>query len=793
MNSFFRLKLALISLLLFTGWSKSVNAQVTVTPDMVRQAKAMGASDAQIDAVIHANGSSQSNPSSTSALVTDTVGRNSLQRNANAEMGVREGSFMMNEGKTNRVSNRSDSTNTVFGQEIFSTENLTFAPSYNIATPPNYVLGPGDEVIIEVWGESEFRNQETISPEGSISIQGVGPISLAGLTVSEAQQLIASKISEIMNGQVRVSLGRIRSIKVNISGEVRVPGTYTLPSLATLFNALYASGGVNNIGSLRHVKVYRNSKEVADLDVYDYLINGKYETNIRLEDNDMIIVPPYENHVQIQGKVKRGMAYDMKEGETLSVLIDYSGGFTGDAYSENVTVFRKSNGSRLEILTVDRPDFSQFEVQDGDSVSVGEVLPVYRNLISISGAVWRPGPYELSDKVSTLSQLIAKAEGLKGSEFASRGQISRYDSTTNLYTVIPFDVREVMKGQDIPLYNLDEVYIPNVYDLHEDYTVTVSGEVNAPNTIAYRKGMTVEDVILLCGGLRESASMAKVEIARRVKDPQSTTYTPKTAEVYTFDITEDLKIAPEDARFIIQPFDEIIVRRSPGYSAQQKVYVTGQVLFEGGYVLATAGSRLSDVIRSAGGFTPEAYVVGASVQRRMTEDQKARVQAVLDIANSNKGKDSIATESVVIPEYYPVGVDVAKAVQDPGCADDIILREGDRIFVPKYIGTVSISGAVLYQNTVVYDQKKFKEYIRQAGGYKKEARRRPFVVYMNGKVAATRGALFFKRYPKVEAGCQIIVPMKPERTGNGLVNTMGFMSSTASLAAMVASIINLSK
>ena len=786
MNSIFRINLVVLLILLTSGWCRSVSVQVKVTPGMVQQAKSMGASEAQINAVLNANGSSQATASS-GTVQSSGMGNDSMQR-------VVEGAELMQQNP--HAANQQvlpNPSNAVFGQEIFSTENLTFAPNYNIATPPNYVLGPGDEVIIEVWGESEFRNQEKITPEGSINIQGVGPISLAGLTVAEAQQLIAGKINEIMNGQVRVTLGQIRSIKVNISGEVRVPGTYTLPSLATLFNALYAAGGVNDIGSLRHVKVYRNSKVVADLDVYDYLINGKYETNIRLEDNDMIIVPPYDNHVQIAGKVKRGMAYDMKVGETLSTLIDYSGGFTGDAYSENLTVYRKSNGQRLEILTVDRPDFSKFEVQDGDSVHVGEVLPIYRNMISISGAVWRPGQYELSDKVNTLSRLIAKAEGLKGSEFASRGQISRYDSTTNLYTVIPFDVREVMNGQDIPLYNLDEVYIPNVYDLHEDYTVTVSGEVNAPNTIAYRKGMTVEDVILLCGGLRESASMAKVEIARRVKDPQSTTYTPKTAEVYTFDITEDLKIAPEDARFIIQPFDEIIVRRSPGYSAQQKVYVTGQVLFEGGYVLATAGSRLSDVIRSAGGFTPEAYVVGASVQRRMTEDQKARVQAVLDIANSNKGKDSIATESVVIPEYYPVGVDVAKAVQDPGCADDIILREGDRIFVPKYIGTVSISGAVLYQNTVVYDQKKFKEYIRQAGGYKKEARRRPFVVYMNGKVAATRGALFFKRYPKVEAGCQIVVPMKPERTGNGLVNTMGFMSSTASLAAMVASIINLSK
>ena len=374
-------------------------------------------------------------------------------------------------------------------------------------------------------------------------------------------------------------------------------------------------------------------------------------------------------------------------------------------------------------------------------------------MLTIRGAVWRPGDYELGPDVRTLSQLIAKAEGLRGSEFASRGQISRFDSTTSIYTVIPFVVSDVASGRtDVELRNRDEVYIPNVFDLREDYSVTVRGEVNAPQTLDYRDGMTVEDVIVLCGGLRESASRARVEVARRIKDPTSTSYSPRQAETFLFDISEDLAIAPADKRFVLQPFDEVYIRRSPGYSEQKNAEADGEVLFPGQYVLAHASQRLSDLVRQAGGFTEEAYVRGASVQRKLTPDEMAKVKATLEIA-----------------------------------------REGDRLFVPKYNGTVRISGAVLYQNSVAYEGKKLKNYVAQAGGFKQRARRRPFIVYMNGKVASTRGGFLWKRYPAVEPGCQIVVPMKQEPKGNGLANAIGMMSSTASLAAMVASIINLSK
>ena len=804
-------------------YAGSLSAQ-QVTPAMIQRAKAMGATQEQIDAALAERNERSGRPSSTQAQGSEVVrsdpDRQTKDTRQSGDPDGRSYSATERDGyaagrpeagrpgfsEQGRYAMRSDTDSvtrlgimsvdpraSVFGREIFSARNLTFAPSYNIPTPPNYVLGAGDEVGVEVWGDAESTMKHRVSPEGSISISGVGPVSVAGLTIEQAQQRIQSKVDRIMSGQVRVSLGEIRSIKVNISGEVAVPGTYTLPSLATVFNAIYSAGGVNDIGSLRRIQVYRNSRKVADLDVYDYLVNGKYETNILLEDNDMIIVPPYDSYVAIGGKVKRERIYELKKGETLGKLIEYAGGFTGDAYAERLTVYRKS-GRQRSLVTVEKADLDAFPMMDGDSLHVDVVLPTYSNMLTIRGAVWRPGDYELGPDVRTLSQLIAKAEGLRGSEFASRGQISRFDSTTSIYTVIPFVVSDVASGRtDVELRNRDEVYIPNVFDLREDYSVTVRGEVNAPQTLDYRDGMTVEDVIVLCGGLRESASRARVEVARRIKDPTSTSYSPRQAETFLFDISEDLAIAPTDKRFVLQPFDEVYIRRSPGYSEQKNAEADGEVLFPGQYVLAHASQRLSDLVRQAGGFTEEAYVRGASVQRKLTPDEMAKVKATLEIARTNQDRDSAVQDAVEIPEYYSIGVDVEQAVKKPGSSEDIVLREGDRLFVPKYNGTVRISGAVLYQNSVAYEGKKLKNYVAQAGGFKQRARRRPFIVYMNGKVASTRGGFLWKRYPAVEPGCQIVVPMKQEPKGNGLANAIGMMSSTASLAAMVASIINLSK
>lgn len=684
--------------------------------------------------------------------------------------------------------------NTVFGREIFSEKSLTFAPSYNIATPANYVLGPADEIVIDVWGSSELFIKQKISPEGTISIQGVGPISLTGLAIEEAQRRVTQKISTIMGSvKCKLSLGQIRSIKVNIVGEVMTPGTYSLPSLATLFNAIYVAGGVNSIGSLREIKVFRSNKEIAQLDVYNYLINGKSETNIRLEDNDMIIVQPYKNLASLNGKVKRERIYEMKEGETLSQLIAYAGGFTGDAYTDNVTVKRKT-GRQYSIQTVDNPHFDSFVINDGDGVNVGKVISEYMNRIVITGAVWRPGEFQLSDQINTLSELIAKAEGLKGNEFGSRGQITRIKSD---YTkeIIPFNVTKAANGdEDINLIKNDSIHIATVIELREDYTITGVGELNNPHTTEFRDGMTIEDVIIICGGLKESASLAKIEIVRRIKDANSTEYTKNIAEKFSFNINEDLSIAAEAERFVLHPFDEVFIRRSPGYSPQIKVGVLGEIIFPGMYGVTFVGERISDVIKRCGGFTPEAYIAGGSIKRKLSNEDYAKLESLMKVAETSNDKDSVIASSISPEMYYPIGVNIAKAIKNPGCKDDIILNDGDRIFIPNKVNTVKISGAVLYSNSVICNKTKLRPYIAKAGGYSANARKKPFVIYMNGEVAATRNILFFKKYPKIKPGCEIVVPMKPTKDrGAGWANTLGILNSSTSMAAVVASMLNLLK
>ena len=760
-----------------------ISAQVD--PELLRKARAAGATQSQIDAILSQQGQEyEAGKESGNRIPIGVQGEpEAIDRRA-----------VLRLDSLTRHLEDSVRRSMVFGREIFNNRNLSFAPNYNMPTPKNYVLAAGDEVVIEVWGASELNTKLKISPEGSINVPGVGPVLLSGYTIEEAENKIKSRLGNIISGigtdsQVKVSLGEIRSIRVNVVGEVMAPGTYTVPSLSTLFNALYMAGGVTDIGSLRDIKVYRNSREIASFDAYDYLFNGKYEANVRLEDNDMVIVSPYDSYVNIAGKVKRPRTFEMKKGEPLSKLIEYAGGFRGDAYTDNVLVRRKT-GRQYQIRTVESDDFGTFAVNDGDSVVVDSIYDLYANKLTIRGAVWRPGEYEYSPELNTLSALIEKAEGLKGNQFGSRGQLTRLQSDFT-EAVIPFDVREVVGGKvEIPLQPNDEVYIPTLMEMREDYFVRVRGEVNRPDTLPYRDNMTVEDVIILSGGLKESASLAKIEVARRIKDPGSTEYSPRTAETYVFDITEDLRISPQSARFVLHPSDEVYVRRSPAYSEQQNVTVEGEVLFGGMYALTTAGERLSEVIRKAGGFTPEAYVKGASLVRKMTDDEKAKVEAKLRMSERSQGKDTITLESLDIADTYPVGIDMEKAMKHPGGPDDVVLRDGDRIFVPKINNTVKVSGAVLYANTVTYDGKRMKDYISQAGGYADRARKRPFVIYMNGKVASTRRGFFCKRYPKIEPGCEVIVPMKqinPNRLG--LAEIMGLASSTTSIAAMISTLV----
>ena len=779
----------------------AVPLSAQVPQDLIDKAKAAGMTDEQIRREMNKrmgqSGTEQTTRTASEAVVTDRT-------------------VTLSEGKempsldAQREANRpvGDLSGTVFGREIFSNKNLSFEPNLNVPTPKGYVLSAGDELLINVWGDSELNLKLKVSPEGTILIPNLGPVSVSGLTIETAENRIRQELGRIMstlsgdtdgaNTFVSVSLSQIRSIKVNIVGEVVAPGTYTLPSFATLFNALYAAGGVNEIGSLRGIKVYRNSKEVAKLDVYDYLLNGKYNTNIRLEENDMVIVSPYDQLAVVQGKVKRNRIFELKKGETLSQLLNMAGGFTGDAYKKDVRVKRKA-GSRYQIATVTEDKYPTFAMMDGDSLLVDSVIPFYENRLTVTGAVWRPGEYELNGAVHTVRQLIDQAAGLKGDEFTGRAQITRLnpDFTT---TVVAVNIRGILSGTspDIELKPEDQLNIPSLFDLREPYTIKVSGAVNYIDTVLpYRNNLTVEDAIMMAGGLKESAATVNVEVARRIKDTKTYENTNRTAEVFNFALNDNLGLISTDGKksdavFTLEPFDEVYVRFSPGYQEQQVVKVNGEITFSGDYVLAEKNSRLSDIISKAGGITPDAYVKGASLKRQLTEDEMRRLETLLQLSSNKQSRDSVALSLENIKDYS-VGIDLEKALANPGSAHDVVLRDGDALYIPQLQSTVKINGAVTYPNSVTYTNgMSVGDCLSQAGGYNDIARKYPIVIYMNGKVATTKKCfIFFKRYPKVEPGCEIVVPTKTQRDRKtSLAEVLSIASSTTSMAAMVTSIIN---
>ena len=782
----------------------SVPLAAQVPQDLIDKAKAAGMTDEQIRQEMNKrmgqSGAEQTVRTASDAVVTDRT-------------------VMVPDGKgippldVQREANRpaGDLSGTVFGREIFSNKNLSFEPDLNVPTPKGYVLSAGDELLINVWGDSELNLKLKVSPEGTILIPNLGPVSVSGLTIETAENRIRQELGRIMstlsgntdgaNTFVSVSLSQIRSIKVNIVGEVVAPGTYTLPSFATLFNALYAAGGVNEIGSLRGIKVYRNSKEVAKLDVYDYLLNGKYNTNIRLEENDMVIVSPYDQLAVVRGKVKRNRIFEMKKGETLSQLLNMAGGFTGDAYKKDVRVKRKA-GSRYQIATVTEDKYPTFAMMDGDSLLVDSVIPFYENRLTVTGAVWRPGEYELNGTVHTVRQLVDQAAGLKGDEFTGRAQITRLnpDFTT---TVVAIDIRGILSGTspDIELKPEDQLNIPSLFDLREPYTIKVSGAVNYIDTVLpYRNNLTVEDAIMMAGGLKESAATVNVEVARRIKDTKTYENANRTAEVFNFALNDNLGLISTDGKksdrvFTLEPFDEVYVRFSPGYQEQQVVKIGGEITFSGDYVLAEKNSRLSDIIANAGGITPDAYVKGASLKRQLTEDEMRRLETLLQLSSNKQSRDSVALSLENIKDYS-VGIDLEKALANPGSAHDVVLRDGDELYIPQFQSTVKISGAVTYPNSVTYTNgMSVRSCLSQAGGYNDIARKYPIVIYMNGKVATTKKCfIFFKRYPKVEPGCEIVVPTKTQRDRKtSLAEVLSIASSTTSMAAMVTSIINTMK
>lgn len=682
----------------------------------------------------------------------------------------------------------------IFGHNLFTSRNLSFEPSSNLATPVNYRLGPGDEVIIDIWGASENTIRQTISPEGSIQVKDLGPVHLNGMTVKEANSFLQREFSKIYSGiggnepnsQIRLTLGDVRTIQINIMGEVAVPGTYTLSAFSTIFHALYRAGGVNRIGSLRGIKLVRGGKTIENLDVYEFILKGKMSDDIRLQEGDVIIVEPYKSLVEIVGKVKRPMYYELKPTETVASLLKYAGDFTGDAYKKAVRIIRKS-GREHQVYNVDEMDYSVFRLDDGDLVTIDAVLERFENKVEISGAVYRPGLYQLNGEVNTVKQLIKKAENLRGDAFLNRVILNR-ERDDYSHEIIAIDLNGLLNGTvaDIPLKKDDHLYIPSIHDLKEEETVSIHGEVQNSGTFLHSDNMTIEDLIVQAGGLREAAATTRVTVTRRIKNPKSTVYSSKLAETFTFDTKDGLITGADD--FYLQPFDMVQVRRSPAYQVQRTVTVAGEVLFSGGYALLKKNERLSDLIKRAGGITPEAYIRGGRLVRQRNDEERRREQDVLRMARSGEGKDSISIGKLAISDTYTVGIDMEKALANPGGFDDIVLREGDVIYIPEYVNTVKISGSVMYSNTVSWQQgAKLKHYIDMSGGYGDMAKKRKvYIIYLNGMVARAKKS----NSHLIRPGCEIIVPSKREKQGMKLAEILSMSTTTATMAAMVATMVN---
>lgn len=698
----------------------------------------------------------------------------------------------------------------VFGRDIFNNKDLTFEPSMNIATPQSYVLGPGDAVSVDVYGASQKTFNCTVTPDGQIVIEGFGPIDVSGLTVSQAKNRIRNTLgARYRSSRINLSLGQTRTITVNIMGEVKAPGTYTLSAFATVFHALYMAGGTSDLGTLRNIHIYRNNRLISVCDIYDYILNGKMTGNVRLHDGDVISVGAYDCLVNIVGKVKRPMFYEMKKSESLESLLKYAGGFAGDAYTKSVRVNRKT-GREYAVFNVDEFDMSSFRIADGDSVSVDSILPRYENTVEIKGAVFRPGMYQMGESVNSVRTLIEHAEGLTEEAFTARAVMHRMNPDRTL-KVVSVDVAGIMDGRvaDLPLQENDVLFIPSKTETLSERTITIRGEVQYPGVYKYADNETLEDFVLQAGGLLETASTVKVDVARRVSNPKALTTDSIIAKNYSFALKDGFVIDGEPG-FTLMPYDEVYVRKSPAYSKQQSVTVDGEVMFAGTYTLSKRNMRLTDLLKAAGGITDMAYVKGARLERRPNEAERARMEAAFKMqqeqlqqqllelaASSNNGgsvqqvaqqSNSTQLKKFQVPNTFPVGIELDRALANPNSDANIVLREGDRLILPQYTATVKVNGAVMYPNTVAYQRgKSAKYYINAAGGFAQNARKSgAYVIYMNGMVGKlSQGA-------KIEAGCEIVVPSRISRKMS-VAETMSMGTGIASIAAMIATIANMSK
>lgn len=697
----------------------------------------------------------------------------------------------IDEGDNGMVSARQ-----IYGHSTFNSRGLTFEPSDNLATPQNYILGPGDEVIIDIWGSNEDHIRQVISPEGNIMIEQLGPVYLNGLTINKANNYIRGALSKKYSGMtddetdVQVTLGQVRSIQVDILGEVATPGTYRMSPFSSVFHALYRAGGINDLGSMRNIQVLRNGKKISGVDIYEYLFEGDTEGNIRLQEGDVIIVPPYEQLVNIEGNVKRPMYYEIKPNETIQNIIDFAGGFSSDAYSGMVRLSRQS-GTENELYNIESGEFQSYRLQDGDILTIGTILDRYANRVELTGSVYRPGMYAINPNMNTVSQLITTADGLTEDAYTGRALLYREGSDLQL-EILALDLGEILSGlsPDIELKRNDKLVVSSIHELQSRGILTIRGQVLRPGDYPYATNITLEDLIIQAGGLLEGASVSRVDIARRINNPSSTEPSNQLSKIFSISIDKSLKLGTGE-NFKLEPYDLVTVRTSPGYEPQQSVNIEGEILFGGDYVLQKRNERISDLIERAGGILDGAYIRGAYLERKLSESELSVRQEVLRVArmNQSSASDSISLSKIEVAPTYNVGINLQLAIDHPGSTYDVILQEGDRIFIPQIQSTVKISGDVMFPNSVVYEPgKKINYYINQAGGYGQKAKKnKAFIVYMNGTVTQA------KRNSQIEPGCHIIVPSKPENSGTNWAQIMAIASSFTTVAALAATITNIFK
>ena len=694
---------------------------------------------------------------------------------------------------------------TVYGRNLFNNELLTFEPAMNIPTPADYVLGAGDQVIIDVWGASQQSIDGEISPDGFVVIEGIGPIRLSGLTVAKANEYVKEMLGDDYNGSsITLSVGTVRSVKVEVVGDVVAPGSYTLSAFSTLFNALYTAGGISDMGTLRDINVFRGGKSVARIDVYDYIVNGNNSGNIRLQDNDLIVVGPYDAIVSVGGKVKRPMKYEMKENETLSKLLSFAGNFTGDAFTKNIRVIRKS-GREYSVHTVEKDAFASFKLFDGDSIFVDSIVSRFSNMVEVKGAVFHPGMYETGGNINTVLDLLEAADGLREDAFTARAVMHRRKADRRL-EVLAVDIEGIMDGRvpDVELRKEDVLFIPSVHDMRGEETLRINGEVNFPGVYEYAENTTIEDFVLQAGGLTNAASMVKVDVFRRIYDAKALAEQDTITQNFSFAIKDGFVVEGEPG-FVLEPFDEVHVRKSPVNSVTMNVTVEGAVNFAGDYAMYSRNYRLSDLIKAAGGLSDFAYPEGARLYRKMTDEERAQRESVMKLSQIQMYEESMRSESdyditladslmnlkLELGDVYAVAINLETAINNPGGVEDIVLRESDVLMVPQYTSTIKISGEVRYPITLNYKKgEKLSYYIKRAGGYSDRAKKNGvYAIYMNGGVSE----ISRNSSGDIKPGCEIVVPTKNASKKLSTTEIVAIGSSTASIATMIVTMVNLLK